>query len=41
MKAGELAEEALHQILKNNGSLEEGKEDSLVAKVLTLFVFHS
>ena len=33
MKAGELAEEVLHQILKNNGSIEESKEDSLLVKV--------
>ncbi|CAK7343924.1 unnamed protein product [Dovyalis caffra] len=32
MKAGGLAEEALHQILKSNGSVEEVKEDLLVAK---------
>jgi hypothetical protein len=33
MKAGELAEEAL-QVLRSNGSVEEAKEDFLVAQVL-------
>uniref|UniRef100_A0A6N2K7K1 Symplekin C-terminal domain-containing protein n=1 Tax=Salix viminalis TaxID=40686 RepID=A0A6N2K7K1_SALVM len=32
MKAGKLAEEALHQVLRSNGSVEEAKEDLLVAQ---------
>ena len=41
MKAGKLAEEALHQVLRSNGSVEEAKEDLLVAQVLfCMFSMH-
>lgn len=38
MKAGGLAEPALNQVLKTNGSVEEGKDDSSVIKVSTLLL---
>lgn len=38
MKAGGLAEQALHQVCKVNGGLEVGQEDTSVIKVLTHFL---
>lgn len=41
MKAGELAERALGQVCKTNGSVEDIKNDSSVIKVHVLFVYIS